>query len=65
MNELRCNYGLITCGEIIRMEIVEKGKLRAFIQTEIIVKTLEDLEKEYLAKENFSSVQWNNDVFDK
>jgi hypothetical protein len=33
----------VTCGEIIRMEMVAKGKLRARTQTESIGKILDDL----------------------
>ena len=55
------NHGDITCGEIIRMEMVEKGKLRALTQTESIGKILEDLEKEYVTTENYKSVQWNRE----
>jgi len=55
------NHSNVTCGEIIRMEMVEKGKLRALTQTESIGKILEDLEKEYLTTENYTSVQSNRE----
>ncbi len=48
-----------TCGEVIRMEMLEKGRLKARNNTESIGRIIEDLEKEYLTKENFQSIQWN------
>ena len=55
------NHENVTCGEIIRMEMVAKGKLRARKQTESIGKILDDLENEYLTRENIVSVQWSRD----
>ena len=51
------NHENITCGEMVRMEMAEKGKLRAATQTEPIGKILYDLEEEYLTKENFASAK--------
>jgi len=48
-----------TCGEIIHMEMLEKAKLRVRSQTESIGKIVDDLESEYLKRENFASVKWN------
>jgi len=48
-------HGNITCGEIIRMKMVEKGKLRGLTKTKSIGKILEYLEMEYVTKENYTN----------
>ncbi len=41
---------------MIRLEMLEKGKIRARNQTETGGKIIRDLEKDYLTTENFKSV---------
>ena len=43
------------------MEMLEKGRLKARNSTESIGRIIDDLEKEYLTKENYKSIQWSSE----
>jgi hypothetical protein len=45
-------------GDLIRDEMIQKGRVQARDYTKSIGKILDDLETEYLNQENLTSVQW-------
>jgi len=47
-----------TAGDLIRDEMIQKGRVQARDYTKSIGKILDDLEAEYLNQENLTSVQW-------
>ncbi len=55
------SHGKFTSGEMVRIEMIEKGKLRARDLTNSIGQILDDLEKEYLTINNSDIVQWKRD----